>query len=1053
MKKRALSMLLALVMAIGLCVPAMAADEFEAEDPIVQEEEIPAAPAEPEEPEAPADEIIDEPVAEEIIDEPAPAAAEADTAPGASAENGTFTVVGDESQIYTIEMFDPATAQFLGDPREVGVIPGTNIDVVLKPGSGVKEAAGVFTWYWPDMRNNAPPVNDEDIVPVYMCMLFVPEEGGDVTVTVVEDPAAPETVPVTYKGDRAARYGNASAACTGDSLNWVFFKPGYTIKIDGGTQRGIWADEAGTLLQAMYTVDEGAKSVTIEFVKTGKFEITAPEGVVNWADLYDDPDHELDDVVGYVSDLLEAGDIYPDMVIELVMSPEYELADLDKTLLADTGFTPLNSGEPARYYLIKTPTSGDLKLTVRAATDSIPVQLKGEAGAVHCDTDHTHPGSELTIYVKPGCYVQATDGELDFLGGIDEEGCSEYRLHVSPSAESVTVTAGKATGKLVVDTASPAFRGAAMENGNSYMSDPTLGLAPGATVTVTVANGYGVEFEGTVDPKGSYRWIQNDPDSDYFGQLVWDYWCTAPASGDVTAKIVPGEMVGFVPVEIIDPENGIIYAGCAGGAEPGQTDIVELENGYSLSVTNGEIVETGAWVWPTTGDITVYYAVKADGKGTMTLTVAGGAEKYKAVPVHYVDEYDAIETKEAKYALAGDVFTLYLKEGYTALVEGAEYAAEYDYVLVPEDAKEVTVTAKPIVKGAALTIQGEADAVIPNSSDVKADIGMADDTVLVSDGDVLEDGTGHILVKDGYTVKAVSDAVVWFHNAWLSDVDNTTAYYDYDILAAGKNPVVKVEKGNGVGRYITGIVKNETGADFQFAEMDATLVAEGTYRLSTFGYVYMIVEDGYELEVEGATYWDTVTDESTGDIVRVYELDKDADIVTVTVKKSASAPEKDGWKWENGAWHYYVDGEQLKDAWVTDGGKKYYVDGKGVMVNAKWKYIDGCYYSFKANGEMRRSEWLYDGAWYLLGADGAMMTGLQKVELGRSDDGLYYFNDEHDGSYGCVLTGFQGADGVTYYFNPKHDGFYGRAYTDGTYEIEGANYVFDSEGRCLGWYM
>ena len=202
MKKRALSMLLALVMAIGLCVPAMAADEFEAEDPIVQEEEIPAAPAEPEEPEAPADEIIDEPVAEEIIDEPAPAAAEADTAPGASAENGTFTVVGDESQIYTIEMFDPATAQFLGDPREVGVVPGAEIDIILQPGYAVEEASyGYYTWFSPDMDN--PPVNDEDVVPAYVSRIYVPEEGGDVTATVAEGPAMPETVPVTYEGDRA----------------------------------------------------------------------------------------------------------------------------------------------------------------------------------------------------------------------------------------------------------------------------------------------------------------------------------------------------------------------------------------------------------------------------------------------------------------------------------------------------------------------------------------------------------------------------------------------------------------------------------------------------------------------------------------------------------------------------------------------------------------------------------------------------------------------------------------------------------------------------------
>ena len=192
MKKRVLTMLLALVMAFGLCVPAMAADEFEAEDPIVQEEEIPAAPAEPEEPEAPAEEIIAEPVAEETIAEPAPVAA----------EEGKFTVEGEKSQIIAVYMYDLVAEELLGDPREVGVVPGAEIDIILQPGYAVEEASyGYYTWFSPDM--DTPPVNDEDGVPAYVSRIYVPEEGGDVTATVAEGPAMPETIPVTYEGDRA----------------------------------------------------------------------------------------------------------------------------------------------------------------------------------------------------------------------------------------------------------------------------------------------------------------------------------------------------------------------------------------------------------------------------------------------------------------------------------------------------------------------------------------------------------------------------------------------------------------------------------------------------------------------------------------------------------------------------------------------------------------------------------------------------------------------------------------------------------------------------------
>ena len=67
MKKRMLSLLLALVMTLSLCVPALAADEFEAETVTEVEEQAPEAPAEPEAPEA---EVVEEPAVEEPVEAP-----------------------------------------------------------------------------------------------------------------------------------------------------------------------------------------------------------------------------------------------------------------------------------------------------------------------------------------------------------------------------------------------------------------------------------------------------------------------------------------------------------------------------------------------------------------------------------------------------------------------------------------------------------------------------------------------------------------------------------------------------------------------------------------------------------------------------------------------------------------------------------------------------------------------------------------------------------------------------------------------------------------------
>ena len=145
MSKRILSMLLALVMALSLAVPAFAADEFEAEAPVIQEE-APAAPV-AEEPEAPAEAPDMPAVAAVEPDVPAVAAEEpddaTDDAPGAgdtATYDGKLVIEGDETQIVRIIQFDSADWTYLGDPREVGVAPGAQINFVLEPGYAIEES-------------------------------------------------------------------------------------------------------------------------------------------------------------------------------------------------------------------------------------------------------------------------------------------------------------------------------------------------------------------------------------------------------------------------------------------------------------------------------------------------------------------------------------------------------------------------------------------------------------------------------------------------------------------------------------------------------------------------------------------------------------------------------------------------------------------------------------------------------------------------------------------------------------------------------------------------
>ncbi len=191
----------------------------------------------------------------------------------------------------------------------------------------------------------------------------------------------------------------------------------------------------------------------------------------------------------------------------------------------------------------------------------------------------------------------------------------------------------------------------------------------------------------------------------------------------------------------------------------------------------------------------------------------------------------------------------------------------------------------------------------------------------------------------------------------------------------------------------------------------------------------------------------------------------------------------DGWSWsEDGEWYYYENGDLVKNEWRADGGNWnvlgsdgrllsgltnvqlgrsddgwYYLnpvhDGTFGAVLSGWRAVGGSWYFFNdkhdgAYGRMLSGTWKGGGnTWYYLGADGKMLEGLVYVDTDRYDEGLYYFNTTHDGTFGKALVGWRLIDGSWYYFEPRHNGLYGRGYQDGWHSIGGKYYYFYDDGK------
>ena len=107
------------------------------------------------------------------------------------------------------------------------------------------------------------------------------------------------------------------------------------------------------------------------------------------------------------------------------------------------------------------------------------------------------------------------------------------------------------------------------------------------------------------------------------------------------------------------------------------------------------------------------------------------------------------------------------------------------------------------------------------------------------------------------------------------------------------------------------------------------------------------------------------------------------------------APEQQpaaGWRQEADGWRYYLGntGQPVCDKWYQDSdGKWYWFDGAGRMVHDVWYKYNGHWYYLGSDGAMVRGLQTIDGKWYYLDNDGKM--AVDPVTLTPDKDGALQY--------------------------------------------------------------
>lgn len=137
-----------------------------------------------------------------------------------------------------------------------------------------------------------------------------------------------------------------------------------------------------------------------------------------------------------------------------------------------------------------------------------------------------------------------------------------------------------------------------------------------------------------------------------------------------------------------------------------------------------------------------------------------------------------------------------------------------------------------------------------------------------------------------------------------------------------------------------------------------------------------------------------------------------------------NAAEGGRWQQTGGTWYWIqANGSVLKDSWLVYKGQWYYLaQGTGAMATG-WAKVDGLWYWFDGDGAMATG-WLKSGGlWYFLSGSGAMLTGWVKADgqmyylnPTQGANGL---------PEGAMVTGWLQSAGAWYWLNPT-SGAHGR---------------------------
>lgn len=168
------------------------------------------------------------------------------------------------------------------------------------------------------------------------------------------------------------------------------------------------------------------------------------------------------------------------------------------------------------------------------------------------------------------------------------------------------------------------------------------------------------------------------------------------------------------------------------------------------------------------------------------------------------------------------------------------------------------------------------------------------------------------------------------------------------------------------------------------------------------------------------------------------------------VWQNASGQVANGWQTQQDDWYYFSDG-QSKTNWQYVGNNWYYLNPQDYVMKTGLQTIDQSTYYFNDQhngtyGAMQTGWQLIDNDWYHFADNGAAQTGWQWL-----DNNWYYFNP----TTSIMQVGLQQINGRGYYLNDQHDGTYG-AMQSGWQRINGKWYGFSgpNDGAALtGWQL